>query len=79
MGFGGIYIMMPVKVINRRCKECRTLDVGGSRDIIYGNDGAVAVENNLECRNLQTCLRAREIVMKSVAEDTGPEAGEQDA
>ena len=79
MGFGGIYIMMPVKVINRRCKECKAMDVWGSRKISFGNDGVEELVNELECRNIGTCLCAAQIVMKSVDEDTEPEAGEQDA
>lgn len=75
MGFGGIYIMMPVKVIDKQCKECAKLTIKGEWETLYADGKVISIENNLECSHLRSCLCARKILVG----DTKPEAGEKDA
>jgi hypothetical protein len=52
---------MPVKVVNRKCKECQELTVTNNPEVLWADGKKLTAENNLECGHLQACMYARKI------------------
>ena len=60
-----MWLCMPVRVIDKRCKECPEMAVTNSPEVLWADGEKVSAENNLECRHLQACLYARKITEES--------------
>ena len=49
------YVMMAVKCINSRCKDCPDLDLIVDKDIFYADDKPVSAQNDILCRHQYEC------------------------
>lgn len=58
-GFRGIWVMMPVKVLCKECKNCQNLRIVDEGTILSADFETVATEHVLYCENLQGCLLVR--------------------
>lgn len=51
----GQYVMMAVKCIDSRCKDCPDLDLIVDKDIFYADDKPVSAQNDILCRHQYEC------------------------
>lgn len=54
-----MWLCMPIKVVDRKCKECPELKVNNSQEVYFAGDQQLSAENNLECEHLKACMYAR--------------------
>lgn len=65
----GIFVMMPIKVLNRHCQTCVDLEIDTDcYPVIEGNERQII--QDMKCRNLSKCCRIREQIMKEAEENT---------
>ena len=56
-----MWLCMPIKVVDRKCKECPELTVTNNPEVLWADGKKLTAENNLECGHLQACMYARKI------------------
>ncbi len=65
----GIFVMMPIKVMNGHCHTCVDLEIDTDcYPVIEGNERKII--QDMKCRNLSKCCRIREQILKEAEENT---------
>lgn len=67
----GIFVMMPIKVLNKQCSTCVDLNIDTDcYPVIEGEKRQII--QDMKCRNLSKCCRIRDQILKEAEAETTP-------
>lgn len=65
----GIFVMMPIKVLNKQCSTCVDLDIDTDCYPVIEGDKRQIIQH-MVCRNLPLCCRIRDQILREAEEET---------